>query len=257
MRRRVWLMLCMLVGLPLPCVAQGANPFENDAAAIGAGASLYASRCADCHGADAKGNRGPDLTQRWAAGATDESVFEKIRSGVAGSIMPPSSAPDDELWAIVAYLRDLSVMPPLATTGNPARGAEVFARECAACHRVGDRGGALGPNLSTIGQQRSRAALVAAIREPSATVARGYRTAVWSAAGREHTGVIKSEDAFSIQIMTADGRLQGFDKASLPSLERRSESLMPAYTPAELGDAELENLLAYLGTLRNDGARKP
>jgi putative heme-binding domain-containing protein len=257
MARIVWLMLCGLAGLPLASRAQGVNPFENDAAAIAAGASLYASRCGDCHGADAKGNRGPDLTQRWAAGATDENVFQKVRSGVAGSIMPPSSAPDDELWAIVTYLRSISVMPPLASTGNPARGADVFARECAACHRVGDRGGALGPNLSTIGQQRSRAALVSAIREPSATVARGYRTVAWSGAGRAVTGVIKSEDAFSIQVMTADGRLQGFDKSSLPPLERPAESLMPAYTPAELDDAELENLLAYLGTLRDDGAKKP
>ena len=82
--------------------AQQLNPFEGDAAAVTAGAALYAGRCAECHGADAKGSRGPDLTQRWAKGATDESTFATIRNGVPGSIMPPSAAPDHELWAIVA-----------------------------------------------------------------------------------------------------------------------------------------------------------
>ena len=62
--------------------AESSNPFENDEAAIRIGAALFAGRCADCHGPDARGNRGPDLTQRWARGETDESAFRVIRAGV-------------------------------------------------------------------------------------------------------------------------------------------------------------------------------
>ena len=53
-----------------PALAQQPNPFEGDVAAVTAGGALFAGRCADCHGADARGSRGPDLTQRWATGAT-------------------------------------------------------------------------------------------------------------------------------------------------------------------------------------------
>lgn len=235
--------------------AELVNPYEGDDAAVRAGSGLYAGRCADCHGADAKGNRGPDLTQRWAVGASDESVFMTIRQGVAGSIMPPSSAPDHELWAIVAYLRSISVVPPLQSTGDPKRGRALFVAECEQCHRVGLAGGALGPELMMIGQVRSREALVAAVRDPSAAVALGYRAVTLrTKAGPRVEGIVKSEDAFSMQIMTTDGRLQGYRKTELVELTLATESLMPGFSAERLDADGLEDLLAYLGTLRGPAA---
>jgi mono/diheme cytochrome c family protein len=56
----------------LSASAEQRNPFEGDEVAIRAGAQLFAARCALCHGPDAKGQLGPDLTQRWTRGETDE-----------------------------------------------------------------------------------------------------------------------------------------------------------------------------------------
>ena len=236
-----------------PALAQQLNPFEGDAAAVTAGGALFAGRCADCHGADAKGSRGPDLTQRWAAGATAESTFAKIRSGVPGSIMPPSAAPDHELWAIVAWLRSISVAPQLVSTGDAARGRALFVAECQQCHRVGAHGGSLGPELTQIGLMRSREALITALRNPNASVPAGFRTVELVNRGERIEGVVKAEDAFSIQLLTTDGRLLGLRKASLTKFEPRAESLMPAYSQDKLSDSQLEDLLAYLGTLRDIG----
>lgn len=231
--------------------AEQRNPFESDEAAIRIGNTLFANRCADCHGPDAKGTLGPDLTQRWARGASDESAFNIIRSGVPGSSMPPSVAPDNELWAIVAYLRSVSVMPPLVTSGDAARGHSLFANECASCHQANGNGGVLGPDLTTIGITRSRAALTTALREPSAAVALGFRAATAvTRAGDRAEGAVKGEDAFSIQIVTVDGELRAFRKRELVELIRSTESLMPAYDANGLSDGALEDLLAYLGTLR-------
>jgi len=235
-------------------LAQQLNPFEGDAAAVTAGGALFAGRCADCHGADAKGSRGPDLTQRWAAGATAESTFASIRRGVPGSIMPPSAAPDHELWAIVAWLRSVSVAPKLVSSGNPAHGRALFAAQCQQCHRVGAHGGALGPDLTLIGLTRSREALITALRTPSASVPAGFRAVQLVNRGERIEGVIKSEDAFSLQLLTADGRLLGLRKAALGAITPRAESLMPAYTAEKLGEPDLEDLLAYLGTLLETGA---
>ena len=106
--------------------AEERNPFESNDEAIRIGSLLFAARCAACHGPDAKGNLGPDLTRRWARGESDESAFRIVRNGVPGSSMPPSVATDDELWAIVAHLRSISVMPQLVTTGDPDRGIALF-----------------------------------------------------------------------------------------------------------------------------------
>ena len=87
---------------------QAAGPGQVNPATIETGGPLFRERCADCHGGDAKGPRGPDLTGLWIDAAADERAFQTIRTGIPGSIMPSSSAPDDELWAIVSYLRSIS-----------------------------------------------------------------------------------------------------------------------------------------------------
>src|SRR5687768_14953540 len=220
-----WLALCCTA--PIGASAEQRNPFEGDELAIRAGAQLFAARCALCHGPDAKGQLGPDLTQRWARGETDESAFLIVRNGVPGSSMPPNAAPDNEIWAIVAHLRSISVMPQLQSTGDASRGRALFADQCAGCHQVRGEGGALGPNLTSIGAARSRAALTAAVRDPSATVALGFRGAkVVTRGGEAIEGAVKGEDAFSMQIVTVDGELRAYAKRELVQVERSSESLM-------------------------------
>lgn len=239
-------------GPPLHVGAQTANPYEGDRAAIRAGRAIFENRCAECHGADAKGMNGPDLTVLWARGVRDERIFRTVRDGVEGSVMPSSSAPDTELWAVVAYLKSVSTVSPFAaTTGDAGRGRVLFEDRCMRCHRVEGRGGALGPNLSLIGRVRTYDALLAAIREPSASVGAGYRAVTLVTPEAERVrGVVKGEDAFSIQILDVSGRLQGYSKRDLAELVREERSLMPAFGPDRLSDAELDDVIAYLGTLR-------
>src|SRR5258708_39732311 len=97
------------------------------------GLGLFQTRCADCHGIDAKGVHGPDLTVIFANGATDDRVFQTIRRGVPGTEMPASSAPDDELRAVVAYLRTLSPSTNEAAAGNITNGERIFASSCSSC----------------------------------------------------------------------------------------------------------------------------
>jgi len=85
--------------------------------------ALFAERCAACHGADACGQNGPNLTTLWASGATDDRVFQTIRRGVPGSVMPPSDASDEEIRAVIAFLKTLAASPaaPLAGTAPAER----------------------------------------------------------------------------------------------------------------------------------------
>jgi alcohol dehydrogenase (cytochrome c) len=76
--------------------------------AIGAGARLYAETCASCHGVDAKGLNGPNLTALWTSGASDDRIVQTIRAGVPGTAMPRSTATDEEIRSIVAHLKTLA-----------------------------------------------------------------------------------------------------------------------------------------------------
>ena len=247
---RLFLMLYAFA--PLSASAQGGNPYDGDRTAIRAGGALYGTRCAQCHGGDAKGITGPDLTLLWAIGTSDDRVFQAIQTGVSGSIMPSSSAPDMEIWAMVAYMKSISTVPEFDNDrGDRARGQELFFSTCTGCHRVNGDGGRLGPDLSRIAAIRSRDMLIRSIRNPSASVAVGYRmVTLVTRDGERVRGLTKGEDAFSIQILDTDERLRGYVKSDLQEVVREDRSLMRQFGPDRLNDGELDDLLQYLGTLR-------
>jgi putative heme-binding domain-containing protein len=251
----VWALRALLMAGAVQAAVTG-NRGDDPAAA--AGAVLFRERCADCHGPDAKGARGPDLTQVWTAPGADERAFRTIRSGVPGSIMPPSPAPDTELRAIVAYLRSISTAKPEASHGIAANGERIFAMQCAGCHRINGRGGFLGPDLSRIAASQSNQLLTKAIRDASASFTSGYEpVTIVTRNGTRMRGVRKAEDAFSIQIMDTYGRLQGYVKDDLTDVVHEKQSLMPDFGQDRLTDQELDDLLAFLDTFRAGQRPRP
>ena len=236
---------------PSDTLPPGKSPHLGNKASIRSGQTLYRVRCGDCHGLDARGYRGPDLTAV-LGGMPDERLFQTIRKGVPGTEMPPSTAPDDDVLMIIAYLRDMNAGGSTEpVTGNVENGAKLFAGQCASCHRVGTKGGRLGPDLSRVGAARSRAALVREIRTPSEWIPPGYETVTLvTGDGQKIRGVKKNEDVFSIQIMDTRERIQGHRRSALREVTYEPTSLMPVFGPERLNDADLGDLVAYLSTLR-------
>ena len=230
------------------------NPLEGNAQAISNGAAMFRTRCAGCHGPDAHGYLGPDLTGFWAAGGTDDRMFDTVRRGVPGTDMigaDPQRVLDKEIWQMLAYIRTLSAVPVAPPTGDAANGERIFRANCNGCHRVNGRGGVLGPDLSRIGSARPRAGLQSKIRGSADFIRPGYEpVTLVTKDGERIRGVRKNEDEFSIQIMDARERLQGYLKANLAEFTTDRQSLMPVYGPDRLGDHDLDDLLRYLTSLR-------
>ncbi len=231
------------------------------AAAQDTGGEAYRARCASCHGADAKGTAaGSDLTGLWAAGATDQQLFVNIRRGLPNTLKPHSFGPDSEVSAILAYLRTLNTAPSPKPAGDAQNGERIFSANCSTCHQVNGRGGRLGPDLSRVGSSRLRPALAHKIRHASSYImsvyAGGYvmdgyqPVTLITRDGRRIRGVKKNEDAFSIQIMDTQERLQGYLKSGLRELVNDDASVMPDFGPDRINDGDLDDLLAYLGTLK-------
>ena len=231
---------------------QELNPLDGDPRAARVGGSIFRAQCATCHGADAKGIDSidaPDLTLLYTgSGTSDESVFNTIRDGVSGSIMPAHTFPDTEIWMLVSYLRSVALSGiSTEVDGDPVPGELLFIQNCSTCHRRGDQGGALGPNLSRITQVRSLEALINSVRSPSATIARGYKPVLVTTEDNEQVqGVIQREDAFSIQIMDTDQYLRGFSKISLREINYEEQSWMPVFSESELTNQDLNNIISFL-----------
>lgn len=175
-------------------------------------------------------------------------MFSRIQEGVPGSIMPPHDFPVTEIWMLVSYLRSVAVVgATLEFTGDAANGARLFSDHCSECHRAGTGGGSLGPSLERITQRRTQTELSLSVREPSASIARGFKPILLrTRRDGEVSGIIKGEDAFSIQILDSEQRLRAFAKSDLLASNRAVDSLMPAFSPRELSDGQLDDILSYL-----------
>jgi putative heme-binding domain-containing protein len=263
---RRWLVVGCAFGIGASALALA----QNDPNAVTQGAILFRQECVFCHGVSARGGmRGPDLTTgAWSHGGSDAELTTTITEGVPGTAMPANKLTGDEVKAIVAYLRSLQ-QAAVPAAGDARRGEALFfgVQRCSSCHIVSGRGGLLGPELTTVGSARSRAYLVESIREPGRrftenrsfgddyTLRYDTVTAV-TADGSSVVGVPMNEDTFTVQIMDTSERVHSLDKKSLKSFRHENRSLMPTYAPDRLSDADLDDLVAYLQTLRSSTPRK-
>src|SRR5579872_4650994 len=218
------------------------------AARVEEGHKLFQKNCSACHGSEAKGGRGPDLTTgHWKWGASDADILRNILTGISGTQMPAFPMPEDEGRAIVAWLRSLrSSGPEERITGDASAGRALFfgTAGCGRCHMFGGQGGRLGPDMSRMGEEKHVGELREAITKPDASLREGYHTAeVRTADGSLIRGVIKNEDTFSLQMMDEHEKLHLLTKAKLKEVSRPQHSLMPA---ASLPPAEIDNLIAFL-----------
>src|SRR5262249_21899946 len=106
----------------------------------------------------------------------------------------------------------------LEGAGNGERGRELFLNaettQCVKCHRIGEEGGRVGPDLAGIGSRFSRIHLVESVLEPSRTIAPSYETlAVALQSGQVLNGVKSSETASELVLGDNQGKLHTISKA--------------------------------------------
>lgn len=232
------------------------NPFAGDPGALDVGRVLFRMYCGGCHGLHATGGRGgPDLVRgTHANGDTDADMYRVVSNGIPGTPMQSvaGSLDEDNRWRVVSYVRSLaqSVSPPMK--GDRAAGEKLFWGKggCGACHRVGGRGGTIGPDLSRAGRQRSADYLRESVVAPDADITSGYATiSVVTRDGKKITGVEKGFDNFSAQFVDLSGNYYSFQKDAVSSLRREYRSLMPSNYGRLFSEGDLDDLLAYLAGL--------
>lgn len=217
---------------------------------------MYLSNCSFCHGAGGEGGRGPNLA---ASGQprTDAALRRVIRQGVPGSQMPAFPYFEErELRQLVAFVKSLgsSSAPAEKPSGDPVRGKTLYAKHrCSMCHRIGLEGSVYGPDLTRAGAARSLAYLADSITDPGKDILPEYQgVKVTTRDEITVSGVRINEDTFTLQLRDIGQRFRMFDKQEAVSIEEMKESLMPPY---RLPQKDLDDLVAYLASLRGDAGR--
>ena len=136
--------------------------------------------------------------------------------------------------------------PALKLAGDVARGREVFAQRCVACHKLDGIGQDIGPNLVAVAGHPPEKLLVNII-DPNADVQPGFFAYLCRLNdGTEIYGLMAVETANSISLKLLDGTTRAVLRKDIASLESTKTSLMPTGLETGMTRQSLADLIAFL-----------
>ena len=138
--------------------------------------------------------------------------------------------------------------------GDRERGELLFMTKtelsCVRCHRVGEVGGEVGPELTKTAATKDARYLLEAIVSPDAKIAENFETVVLLMDDDSVvSGILRSETDEELVLMDAEGKSISVDPAEVIA-RKKGQSSMPADLVKKMSLRELRDLLAYLNSLK-------
>ncbi len=138
-------------------------------------------------------------------------------------------------------------------SGDAKRGRKVFEKAtCLKCHRFGDQGAAVGPDLSTVRRRFTRKEILESILFPSAVISDQFRSVtVVTDAGQVFTGLrLPEAPPGKVVLLLPDATKLELDKDSIEQMAPAKVSVMPEGLLNQLTPQEIADLFAFLETSR-------
>lgn len=192
--------------------------------------------------------------QQYTQGKLPADVWMNVIEASQGRVSQTEQA------TLVAFEKLESEKDPLAafrdcTVGGDAKvGEEIFMTRselsCVRCHRVGEKGGEVGPVLTEIAKTKDSRYLLESLVNPDAKIAENFETAViLDDEDQVLTGIVKKETAETVSLMTAEGKLIEIPTDSI-TVRKKGKSSMPSDLLKHMSRRQLRDLVAYLSSLK-------
>lgn len=144
---------------------------------------------------------------------------------------------------VVEAYRDTLTMMGTADTGK-----QIFAKICAACHKVGGVGQEIGPSLAAM-KARGPEAILVNVLDPNREVNPQYLSyAVRLVDGRTLSGMISAETATGVTLRRAENLTDTVLRIDIDQLKSTGLSLMPEGLERQIDKQAMADLLEYLKT---------
>ena len=138
----------------------------------------------------------------------------------------------------------------LELEGDLERGRQQFVKRCSVCHKVGDVGHQVGPDLASI-KNKSPADMVVAIMDPNREAQANYTTyTVVTEEGRLYSGIIAAETATSITLRRAEGKQDLILRSNIDMLVSNGKSLMPEGLEKDVTPQELADIIRFVQAIK-------
>jgi putative membrane-bound dehydrogenase-like protein len=176
---------------------------------------------------------------RQMQGLKDKTVGERLTK-VWGQLQPASA----QRVALTNKYKGMLTDDALAKA-DLSKGRQVFAKNCASCHKLYDDGGDVGPALT--GSQRANLDYILEnVLDPSAVVPKEYQVTVIDLNnGRRINGIVRVETEKALTVQTTNETIV-VQKDEIEARTASKVSMMPEGTFEKLSDDEVRNLVAYL-----------
>ena len=135
----------------------------------------------------------------------------------------------------------------LLSNADSSKGPGLFtAAGCISCHKAGDLGQAIGPDLSSISDRGDVDGLIRSILEPNKIVVEGYSLlTVGTKDGKGYAGILDSETESFLRMVQLDAQPVTIEKNNIASRTSMHSSPMPSYERV-LSPQQLADLSAWL-----------
>jgi putative membrane-bound dehydrogenase-like protein len=170
--------------------------------------------------------------------AKDEAVREKARQVLA------AAAPASRKEVLEAY------QPALTLKGDAARGREVFQKNCVTCHKIGDLGVNVAPDISDTRTKKPEQLLLDILDPNRAIDANYFAYAVVTKDGKAESGVIASESSNSITLKQPEGKTLTLLRSDIEELRNTGLSLMPVGVEKNINQQQMADLIFWLKNWR-------
>jgi putative heme-binding domain-containing protein len=178
----------------------------------------------------------PQLAERFKSAATPELQKQ------AGELLKNLPPVEQRLVALVlARTAGFAAAKPSAE-----RGAAVFKKNCAACHKLGNEGFVIGPQLEGIGA-RGPTRILEDLLDPNRNVDAAFRTTVIETEdGNVVTGLFRRQEGKVLVLADSQGKEVRLREDEIAKRRPSELSLMPTNLAEVVKEDELYDLLAFL-----------
>lgn len=180
-----------------------------------------------------------DVTQQNRLLASGDPEIRKRATAIIGS-----SVGEDRKKALADY------QPVLAVTGDPRKGKEVFTKNCSVCHKIGDVGVNVAPDISD-SRTKSAAQLLGDILQPNRAIDANFVAyTLVTTDGVTASGILSTETSTSVTLKMQNGKLLTVPRSEVEILKSTGVSLMPEGLERNIPQAEMADLLAFIKNWR-------
>lgn len=159
-------------------------------------------------------------------------------------VLVKAAAPADRSTVLAEY------QPVLQRKGDPLKGREVFAKNCVNCHKIGDLGVNVAPDIAD-SRVKTPVQLLTDILDPNKAIDNNYFSyTVVDQQGQIYTGIMSAETASSVTLKQPENKTVSILRSEIDEIRSNGVSLMPVGLEKSISPEQMSDLISFIKNWR-------